>query len=314
MIIVDGHCDTLLELYNKKKDFYLENLDGHIDFPRLKKGKVNLQFFAIYIEPAYKPYGALCRTLEILDYFNSLNICPVLYKEDLFKLNTKKTMALLSIEGGEALERKLSSLRILFNLGIRALTITWNQRNFLADGTWEKDTAAGLTSFGKAVIEEMNNLGMVIDVSHIAERGFWDIIDISKKPIIASHSCCRSLYDHPRNLTDKQLKALGNNNGVVGINFYPGFLGKENVTIQDVLNHIEYAVEMAGLNHVGIGSDYDGIDCVPKGLEDVSKMPSIFEGLIKRGWKDEDAKKVLGGNFIRVLQENLPSKEGTKKD
>lgn len=306
MILVDGHCDTLLDLYNNNRSFWEHSSAGHLDWPRLKLGKINLQFMAIYIEPKYKPYGALCRTLEILDYYHSLKLTTLTNKEQLNSLSPQSQLFLLAIEGGEAIEGKLSTLRVLCKLGIRSITLTWNQRNRIADGVGEKESRGGLTNFGREVIKEMNRLGMLIDVSHLSETGFWDVISLSSKPIAATHSCCSALYEHPRNLADQQLKALGENKGIIGINFYPGFLGNTSANIGDVIAHIEHAVEFAGIDHVGLGSDFDGIETTPIGLEDTSRLPELTEGLLKRNWKEENVHKVLGGNFVRVLQEVLP--------
>jgi membrane dipeptidase len=318
MFIVDGHCDTLLELYKNRQSFWEQNDKGHTDFVRLKKSMVKLQFMAVYIEPEYKPYGALSRALEILDFYKSNlekeslgKIKTVKSKKDIQELMINKSSGdetigiLLSIEGGEALEGKLSTLRIIYELGFRSLTLTWNQRNQIGDGAWENETRGGLTSFGKEVIREMNSLGMVIDVSHLSETGFWDTVAISKSPVIASHSCCSYINKHPRNLSDDQLQALGKINGLVGINFYPNFLGEKEASIDNVVAHIEHAVEKAGIDSVGIGSDFDGIEITPKGLEDVTKMPFISEKLLARGWKEEEVSKIMGGNFIRVLERIL---------
>ena len=307
---MDGHCDTLLELYNKKRSFWEVNKKGHLDWPRLQLGKVNLQFLALYIEPEYKPRGSLARVLELLDYYRTLqqegNLKTVLSKRDLEDLNPDCLAFLLAIEGGEVLEGKLGVLRALFELGFRSITLTWNQRNCLADGVWERDSRGGLTSLGKDVVGEMNRLGMLIDVSHLAEAGFWDVIALSKKPIAATHSCCKALHDHPRNLSDEQLKALRENNGIIGINFFPGFLGEGDITIDNVIDHMEHAAVKAGIDHVGLGSDFDGIKKTPRGLENVAKLPLLTARLAERGWKEEDIKKVLGGNFIRVLHQVLP--------
>ncbi len=314
-IVVDGHCDTLLELLVKKRSFWDDKRRGHLDWRRAREGQINLQFMACYLEPEYKPYGALSRALELLDHFHGVQAEGAAQGQELDILLTKDQLAqikpdsfhvLLSIEGGEALEGKLSNLRILHRLGFRSLTLTWNQRNEIADGVGEKDGKGGLTTFGKAVIREMNRIGMLIDVSHLNEAGFWDVLEYSAKPVAASHSCCRALCDHPRNLSDSQLKALKENGGIIGINFYPGFLGKGQVTVEQVIEHIEHAAEVAGVESVGLGSDFDGIDSVPAGLEDAGKLPVITEKLIKRGWKEGEVKKVLGGNFLRVLSDVLP--------
>lgn len=313
-IVVDGHCDTLLELLKKKYSFWGNNTEGQLDWQRARAGKINLQFMACFLEPEYKPHGALSRILEMLDFFHKMQeeaslrgieLELITSREQLQNIHTEDFKVLLSIEGGEVLEGKLSNLRILYRLGFRSLTLTWNQRNQIADGAWESEGKGGLTAFGKAVIREMNRLGMLIDVSHLNEAGFWDVLAESQQPIIASHSCCRSLCNHPRNLTDAQLKAIRDNGGVIGINYYPGFLGTGDVTIDNVIEHIEYAAGICGVEHIGLGSDFDGIEKVPQGLEDAAMLPAITEILLRRGWKDTAVTKILGGNFLRVLKQVL---------
>ncbi len=312
MIIVDGHCDTLLELYKNNRSFWTQNQEGHLDWPRLQKGLVGLQFMAVYIESRYKPYGALCRALEILDYYHSIvregkgKLITVLYKKDLQGLHYSSPRVLLSIEGGEVLEGKLSTLRILFQLGFRSLTLTWNQRNQLGDGVGEAKARGDLTTFGREVVQEMNKLGMLIDLSHLSEAGFWDALSLSAQPVAVTHSCCSALHQHPRNLTDAQLQALGQQKGIIGINFYPDFLGKQEITLDHVVQHLEHAVLIAGINQVGLGSDFDGIEKVPYGLEDGAKLPGLIEKLLQRGWKEEEVQKIMGGNYLRVLEKILP--------
>lgn len=314
MFIVDGHCDTLLKLFKNNESFWEEEISGHVNWQRLQKGKVALQFMAIYIEPEYKRAGPLKRALEILDYFYHLQQAGkgkpllVIKKEDLQKLKKEQPSVLLAIEGGEALEGNLAVLRILFKLGIRSLTLTWNQRNELADGIWEEKTAGGLTSFGCQVVKEMNQLGMLIDVSHLSEKGFWDVLKFTQQPIAATHSACYALRAHPRNLRDEQLTALAQNQGIIGLNFYPLFLGSQSqvISLRNVIEHLEHAVSITGIDHVGLGSDFDGIAQVPLGLEDATKFPVIIEELLRLGWPESDVKKIMGGNFLRVLQQVLP--------
>ena len=322
MLIVDGHCDTLLELYRNTRSFWEENKKGHLDWPRLQKGLLNLQFMSIYIEPQYKPYGALCRALELIDYYRHLllegegKLSTVMTKNDLQSLNNNepRLSIVLSIEGGEALEGKLSTLRILFQLGIRSITLTWNQRNQLADGMGETVTKGGLTTFGREVVREMNRLGMLIDIAHLSEAGFWDVLSLSERPVAVTHACCAALHEHARNLTNEQLQALAENEGIIGINYCPYFLGKQKkITIDHVIAHLEYAVSVAGINHVGLGSDFDGIDKVPQGLENVAKVPALIEKMLQRGWHEEEVEKIMGGNFIRVLETILPEQSNKEK-
>ena len=199
----------------------------------------------------------------------------------------------------------LGVLRILYRLGIRLITLTWNQRNQIADGAGEARTGGGLTEFGVKVVAEMNHLGMLIDVSHLSEAGFWDVIKKSKEPIVASHSNCYSLCPHLRNLKDEQIKALADKGGVIGVTFVPDFLIKENrkSTVEDVVRHIDYLVEKAGIDHVGLGSDFDGTVELPIGLKGADEIPNITKELLNQGYKEDDIKKILGGNFLRVFKD-----------
>lgn len=323
MLIIDGHCDTLLELYKNSRSFWQRNKKGHIDWPSLQTAMVQVQFMALYIESQFKPVGALCRSLELLDYYQNLchegngKLITILSKEDLLGLenetkekanqNDYRLRVLLSIEGGEVLEGNLSTLRILFQLGIRSLTLTWNQRNQLGDGIGETAARGGLTLFGREVVREMNRLGMLIDLSHLSAAGFWDVLSLTEQPVAVTHACCAALHEHPRNLTNEQLIALRENQGIIGINFYPHFLGGDKtITIDHVVEHLEYAVSVAGTDYVGLGSDFDGINKAPKGLDNVSKIPDLIDRLLRRGWREEEVKKIMGGNFLRVLENVLP--------
>ena len=311
-IVFDGHCDTILEVMTHKRTLEKKSTTGHLDIPRMKEGGINIQFFAVFIEDIYKPDRSLKRTLQLIDCFyreienNQDDISLVTNYNQIKKVNRAgKIAAILSIEGGEALEGDLGVLRVLYRLGVRLLTLTWNQRNQIADGIGESRTGSGLTEFGIKVIDKMNDLGMLIDVSHLSETGFWDVIKRSKAPIVASHSNCYALCPHLRNLKDEQIKALADKGGVIGITFVPNFLTQEKrkTTVEDVVKHIDYLVEKAGIDCVGLGSDFDGTDGLPLGLEGVDKIPNITEGLLDRGYKEREIEKILGGNFLRVFKE-----------
>ncbi|MGB2782684.1 MAG: dipeptidase [Atribacterota bacterium] len=310
-IVFDGHCDTILEIMNHKKSLGSRTPTGHLDIPRMKEGGVNVQFFAVFIEDIYKPDRSLKRTLQLIDCFyremekNQDEISLVTNYNQINEANSAgKIAAILSVEGGEALEGDLGVLRILYKLGVRLLTLTWNQRNQIADGIGESRTGSGLTEFGLKVIEEMNDLRMFIDVSHLSETGFWDVIKRSKAPIIASHSNCYALCPHPRNLKDEQIKALADKGGVIGITFVPNFLTQEKrkTTVKDVVRHIDYLVEKVGIDFVGLGSDFDGTDVLPLGLESVDKIPNITEELLNRGYKEREIEKILGDNILRAFK------------
>lgn len=311
-IVFDGHCDTILEIINHKRSLGSRASTGHLDIPRLKEGGVNIQVFAVFIEDIYKPDKSLKRSLQLIDYFfseiekNQDKISLVTNYNQIKEVNKAgKIAAILSIEGGEALEGDLVVLRALYKLGVRLLTLTWNQRNQIADGLNESRTGGGLTEFGSKVIDEMNRLGMLIDISHLSEAGFWDVVKCSKTPIVASHSNCYTLCPHRRNLKNEQIKAIADKGGVIGITFVPKFLTQDNrkATVEDVIKHIDYLVEKVGVDYVGLGSDFDGTNSLPLDLESVDKIPNITIGLDKRGYKEEDIKKILGGNFIRVFKE-----------
>lgn len=310
--IFDAHCDTLLDIINHKRSLGDRSSIGHLDIPRLKEGGVNIQVFAAFIEDIYKPDRALKRTLQLIDTFyqelgkNKDKISLTTSYQQIEKANsTGKIAAILSIEGGEALEGDLGVLRVLYRLGVRLITLTWNQRNQIADGAGESRTGSGLTEFGLKVIDEMNKLGMLIDISHLSETGFWDVIKNSKAPIVASHSNCYNLCPHLRNLKDKQIKALADRGGVIGVTFVPSFLTKEKreTNIEDVLDHIDYLANMGGIDCVGLGSDFDGTDSLPLNLEGANKMSNITKGLLNRGYNEKEIKKILGGNFLRVFKE-----------
>lgn len=310
--VFDGHCDTILEVMNHKRSLGSKTFAGHLDIPRMKEGGVDVQFFAVFIEEIYKPDRSLKRTLQLIDCFykeiekNQDVISLVTNYNQIEEVNRAgKIAAILSIEGGEALEGDLGVLRVLYRLGVRLLTLTWNQRNQIADGIGESRTGSGLTEFGLKVIDEMNRLGMLIDVSHLSETGFWDVIKRSKAPIVASHSNCYNLCPHPRNLKDEQIKALADKGSVIGITFVPNFLTQEKrrTNVKDVVKHIDYLVEKVGVDCVGLGSDFDGTDGLPLGLEGVDKIPNITGELLDRGYKEKDIKKILGENFLRVFKE-----------
>ncbi|MHB8171624.1 MAG: dipeptidase [Thermincolia bacterium] len=313
--IIDAHCDTLLDIAHGKRSFNCHSQSGHLDLPRLRLGGVRVQFMAAFIESEYKPERSLKRALQLLDVAHreiSLNpheLTLVTSSQDLMRLRQEHRIGVvLAIEGGEALAEDLGVLRCLHRLGVRSIGLTWNQRNGLADGVGEGLKAGGLSGIGRQVVKEMNNLGMIIDISHLAEKGFWDVMEESNQPVIASHSNCRALCSHPRNLTDSQIKALAEKGGVMGMNFAPAFIHCEEANLEKLLDHIDHVVQLVGPAHVGLGSDFDGIDDAPRGLEDVTKLPAITLGLMRRGYSDEDIAAILGGNFCWTMMEVFNSK------
>jgi membrane dipeptidase len=254
-----------------------------------------------------------------------------------------KIAAVLTVEGGHQIDNDLSVLRMYRRMGILSMTLTHFRNNDWADSSTDKPEHNGLTEFGKQVVREMNSIGMIVDISHVSDKTFYDALEVTTKPVIASHSSCRSLSDVPRNMTDDMLRALARNGGVVGVNFAASFLNQQDAdelnktvsgesamqpsltgaaldqfaakeyfdgkvahvghaTVEDAAACIDHVVKVAGIDHVGIGSDFDGISLVPRGLEDVSKVPNLTAELLKRGYSEDDIRKIMGGNFLRVIQ------------
>ena len=209
--------------------------------------------------------------------------------------------AVLAVENSNALEQSIHVLWSLHQLGVRTMTLTHSTRTWAGDGC-QVEGGGGLTAFGRQVVQRMNDWGMLVDVSHLNDQGFWDVLDHSAKPIIASHSCCRALCPHPRNLTDEQLRAVGQQGGAVGITFVPLFIKGQNPALADLLDHIDHAVQLAGIDHVGLGSDFDGGGDL---LASAADLPAITAGLQERGYAGGDIRKILGLNHLRLLEETI---------
>lgn len=308
MTFVDAHCDTITTIM--KTGEALKSNTGHIDMDRLKKYDSFVQFFAAFISPEQAKMGALRRALDIIDKLyreieinkNDIMLCRD-YNDIANAIKSRKVAAVLTIEGGEALEGSLAVLRMLYQLGVRAITLTWNYRNQIADGVADSVTKGGLTPFGREVVAEMNSLGMLVDVSHLSESGFWDVISLSSSPIIASHSNAIKICSHSRNLTDEQLLALKKNGGVTGINLCPYFIVNEGkAEIKHVISHIEHIVGLTGEDTLGIGADFDGIDETPVGLEGVQSLSDLINELLKLNYSEALVNKIAGENFLRVLK------------
>jgi len=333
-IVVDTHNDITSPITDENFDMRERDTSGKIqtDIPRMKEGGLGAEFFSIYVAAKYaKEGGATRRALDMIDgvyeqvrrHPESLQMAFTV--ADIRRLHrSKKIAALMGIEGGHAIEDSLSALRQFYKLGVRYMTLTHTNTNNWADsaggiGNPPEKRHGGLSDFGREVVAEMNRLGMMVDISHIGDETFWDVIETTKSPVIASHSSCRALTNVPRNLTDDMLKAVAKNGGVVMINFYNGFINTEyakpgepvptksapTATLDMLMEHFDHAIKVAGVDHVGIGSDFDGVDgMLPPGMEDVSKLPTITYELLKRGYSAADVKKVLGENLLRVMAEN----------
>ncbi len=314
-ILCDAHCDTLLALEHGGRTLGERSAHGHVDLPRLLEGGVTAQVFAVFVESPYYPMQAARRTLALIDLFyrelerNAASLCLATRGEDIRRAKENgQVAAILGLEGGEALEGDLALLRIYFRLGVRLVTVTWNRRNALADGLGEARSGGGLTAFGVEAVREMNRLGILIDVSHLAPAGVRDVLEVSQAPVIASHSNARAVYDHPRNLNDEQVRAIAEKGGVVCVTFVPGFIAERDASLERLLDHIEYLLRLAGEEHVGLGSDFDGFGFgAPaeqfQDLPDVSHLPRLTEGMLRRGISPQVVEKVLGGNFLRVFEQ-----------
>lgn len=315
MFICDCHCDTLTELYNKNASLY-EN-EQHFDIKRQIALGGGLQFCAIYVPTeVFRYQGGLRYTLCLLDKYNQeikklhengIDVLQVRTAEDAGNVLKHKAATLLAIEEGGAIDGSLEALRCLYELGVRAMTLTWSNRNDIADGINEEATGSGLTLFGKQVVEEMNRLGMLVDVSHISTAGFWSVIETSTKPIIATHSNAKSLCSHPRNLNDEQIKALAQNGGLAGITFAGQFLEEDwrNACIESVYKHIDYMLNLIGNDdHIGFGSDFDGISHPPYNIQGVQDYKPLTDYLSKY-YSDETINKITHQNVINLLQKVL---------
>lgn len=315
MFICDCHCDTLTELYNKNASLY-EN-EQHFDIKRQIALGGGLQFCAIYVPTeVFRYQGGLRYTLCLLDKYNQeikklhengIDVLQVRTAEDAGNVLKHKAATLLAIEEGGAIDGSLEALRCLYELGVRAMTLTWSNRNDIADGINEEATGSGLTLFGKQVVAEMNRLGMLVDVSHISTAGFWSVIETSTKPIITTHSNAKSLCSHPRNLNDEQIKALAQNGGLAGITFAGQFLEEDwrNACIESVYKHIDYMLNLIGNDdHIGFGSDFDGISHPPYNIQGVQDYKPLIEYLSKY-YSDETINKITHQNVINLLQKVL---------
>lgn len=314
MKIIDMHCDTLLECY-RNPSYTLSTNSGHISVDKLLQGNALAQFFAIFISPKEKalmePYDIFNKVYETYKTqleLNSNYIKPALCAQDILSnAENSKISSILSIEDGVVLEDKIERVQEVFDKGVRLITLTWNFENTIgfpsSDDPVEHNR--GLKPFGIDVVEEMNRLGILIDVSHLSEGGFYDVAKYSKNPFVASHSCARALCNHRRNLTDNQLKTLGNQGGMAGVNFYSAFLKEDSeyATIDQIVEHVRYMVDKAGIESVGLGSDFDGIDCELE-FKDYASYPMLLSALSKH-FTDDQLDKICNGNALRILRENL---------
>ncbi len=310
-VLVDGHMDTFYKELEEGKSWFDPQPKWHIDFARLRKSGTDLQICAIYTPPKFEGADATVWASRMINrVFEAEKAAPrkirVIRRRADLDLPSGVTGLLVSIEGGLPLDGKLDMLDWFYATGVRAMGLTHNPRNLLADGASVK-RARGLTAFGKAVVRRMDDLRMVIDVAHLHLAGFKDLIRIARRPIVTSHTGLCRFLERPRNVTDWQVKKIAETGGVIAIDYLTEHLtgGPEPAGVKDVVDNIEAVAEMVGIDHAALGSDFDGYNSVTTGLEDVTGVPNITRELVKRGWGEREVKKVLGGNYMRVLKQVL---------
>ena len=363
-LVIDTHADTTQRFLDERLDFAKNTpiAEGHMDLAKIRQGNLGAEFFSIWVDPSRHTRFAH-RALQLIDSvyeqarkhpdqmamaFSSADILAARQGDN------KKLAALMGVEGGHAIENDLGILRDFHRLGVRYMTLTWSNTNEWADSSGDINKNIphhnGLTEFGKQVVREMNRLGMMVDVSHVSDKTFYDTLSVARAPVIASHSSARALTNSPRNMTNEMLKAVAKNNGVVMVNFFSAFIDesyrkafneqtparnaaidtlmarlkdadpaiqyREHDRVQkewaariprppfkSLIDHIDHIAKTAGVDHVGLGSDFDGVSSLPEGLDSVADLPKITEALAERGYSKEALQKILGGNLIRTFQE-----------
>lgn len=301
--VFDAHCDTLGRLYS---GMHPQDAALQFSLPAVEKfGKyVQTMAFCICGERTKTPFSSALRGIEILQQ-TCRGKTPLICRAEELQNHTAGTGMLLAIEGGEAIEGSMDKLRALFEKGVRLMTLTWNNTNEISDTAASPANPGGLTTFGREVVAEMEKLGMAVDVSHISEKGFWDVLETAKKPVIASHSCAAALCPHHRNLTDAQFVALCKNGGVAGVNFYPLFLGGN--TVDDIVRHILHFLALGGENHIGFGSDFDGIQNLPEEICGAADFDKIINALLRGNISEEIVRKIAYTNMESYFLQILPA-------
>jgi membrane dipeptidase len=356
-IVIDSHDDTTQRLlFEKGFDIGARHANGNIDIPRMKEGGLDALFFSIWVPSDLTGPPAVKRAMDLIDAVREAvrthpgDLMPATTAADVRKAAADhKIAALMGMEGGHMIDDDLRLLRLYAALGVRYLTLTHFKNNNWADSSTDKPAHNGLTPFGKDVVRELNRLGVMVDISHVADKTFYDALEVTTAPVIASHSSCRAISHHARNMTDEMLRALAKNGGVAMINYEVSFLSEEyrvasekksgdvvarlaamskrcggdeacatleeskinreamekgqlpKVTWEKIVEHIDHAVKVAGADHVGLGSDFDGAT-MPIGMDDASMLPKITDALLKKGYSEQDVEKILGGNLLRVME------------
>ena len=346
-LVVDAHNDVVTKVLDEDYDLDVRHAagfahgEGQTDLPRLVESGVTAQFLAAWVDApfALEPPGAAfdraLRYFDAIDEFVARYPERLLFGTDAASVRRAKregrVAIFVGVEGGHAIEGSLDRLRELRRRGARYLTLTWNNGNEWAGssiGVGDTRTG-GLTDFGRDVVRELERLGMLVDLSHVSDRTFDDVLAVATRPVVVTHSCARALCHHPRNLTDDQLRAVARTGGVVGINFYarfldPAFLAAAEarersdaaaldaspplpvVPLARLAEHVEHVARVAGTDHVALGSDFDGVSALPEGMEDVTCLPRLAALLLERGFGDDDLRKILGENLLRVMDEVFP--------
>ena len=358
--VIDTHADTPGRFVDDNFDLAQDAGTGYLDFTKIKAGNLGAEFFSIWVDPKTYKGHEIKRALDMIDSVHEQarlhpdRMMMAYGTEDIRKAHREhKLAALIGVEGGHAIEGDIRVLRDYYRLGARYMTLTWSNTNEIGDSSGDINDPQvqhhdGLTDFGKQVVAEMNRMGMMVDISHVADSTFYQTLELSRAPVIASHSSSRALTSAPRNMTDDMLRALAKKNGVAQVNFFCAFIsqkyfdtGKQlgaqhdpdyekvmalsfqpktpevakelaeakarlrtklpRPPMSDLIDHIDHMVKVAGVDHVGLGSDFDGIDCSPEGLDSAADLPKITQALYQRGYTASDLDKILGGNLLRVF-------------
>jgi len=357
-IVLDTHDDTTQRFFSKDFDIAKRNADGSVDIPRMREGGMNAIFFSIWIDGRIMGPPAVQKALDQIDAVhesvrkNSKDMMFCRTADNVRRAHAQgKIAALIGVEGGHMIGNDIRIVRVFGDLGVRYMTLSHFYNDEWADSSTDKPAHNGLTDYGKEIVREMNRQGIMVDISHVSDKTFYDALEVSKAPLIASHSSCRALCNHPRDMTDDMIKALAAKGGVIQINYEMSFIdqaykdasdklsggvvelidrlkkecgdneecvGKKmtemqqkavaegklpHVSWEKIIDHIDHAVKLVGADHVGLGSDFDGAS-MPEGMEDASKLPKITEALMRKGYSDEDIRKILGGNLLRVMEQN----------
>lgn len=307
-MIFDAHCDTVDVLYDNNAR--LKKNKFHLDIVRMSKYEKYIQIFAAYIDKKRIKTSPKERCVSLLNKLlyetENDDIRVIKDKSDLYDIEQNGGIgAIFSIEGGEALEGDLSAIDMYRKMGVRLITLTWNYANELADGIAEP-RGGGLTDFGKKAVKRMEELGILVDVSHLSVNGFWDVAEIAEKPFTASHSCVKALCNNPRNLDDEQIKFMIDRDCVIGMNFYPKFInGADSCDISDLMSHMKYIISMGGAKNIGFGSDFDGVDCLPRGICGVEGMSKLISHMHAEGLSGDIINDIAFNNFLNLFKKIL---------